>query len=111
MMHRRYEYCRYWGRASLPPTASNVSHVVYVMRTSYSRYRPATVYIYLGLNIYRPIYMIILCFLFGQEFFSSRPQYGILGLEVLGHIASFERRLRGKAPTPLALPFPFCTST
>ena len=57
-------------------------------------------------------------------FFSSRPQYGILGtgisrsnhmgpseLEFLGQIASFERRLRGAALTPLAMPYPFGTST
>ena len=48
---------------------------------------------------------------FGQEFFTSRPQYAILGTEILGQIASFERRLRGAAPTPLALPYPFRTST
>ena len=48
---------------------------------------------------------------FGQEFFSSRPQYGILGLEFLGKIASFERRLRGEASTSLALPYRFRTST
>ena len=36
---------------------------------------------------------------------------GFSELEVIGQIASFERRLRGKAPTPLALPYPFCTST
>ena len=32
-------------------------------------------------------------------------------LEFLGQTASFERRLRGAAPTPLALPYPFGTST
>ena len=50
-------------------------------------------------------------FLFYQDFFSSWPQYGILGLEFLRQIASFERRLRGEAPTPLSLPYPFGTST
>ena len=40
---------------------------------------------------------------FGQEFFPSRPQYAILGSGILGQIASFEHRLRGAAPTPLAL--------
>ena len=35
-------------------------------------------------------------------FFSSRPKYGIRGTGILGQIASFERRLRGAAPTPLA---------
>ena len=46
-----------------------------------------------------------------RSFFSSRPQYAILGTGILGQIASFERRLRGAAPTPLALPYPFRTST
>ena len=32
-------------------------------------------------------------------------------LEFLGQIASFERRLRGAAPRPLALSYPFRTST
>ena len=43
--------------------------------------------------------MIILLF-FGdsaRSFFPSRPQYAILGTEILGQIASFERRLRGAA--------------
>ena len=30
---------------------------------------------------------------------------GFSKLEILGQIASFERRLRGAAPTPLALPY------
>ena len=42
-------------------------------------------------------------------FFPSRPQYEILGTGILGQIASFERRLRGAAQTPLALPYPFRT--
>ena len=53
-----------------------------------------------------------LCFWggFGQEFFfPSRSQYAILGTGILGQIASFERRLRGAAQTPLALPCPFRT--
>ena len=37
---------------------------------------------------------------FNQEFFVSRPQYGILETEILGQIASFERRFRGAPPTP-----------
>ena len=31
-------------------------------------------------------------------------------LKFLGQIVSFERRPRGAAPTPLALPYRFCTS-
>ena len=48
---------------------------------------------------------------FGQEFFSSRLQYAIRGTGILGQIASFERRLRGAAPTSLDLTYPFHTST
>ena len=44
-----------------------------------------------------------------RRFFSSRPQYAIRGTGILGQIASFERRLRGAAQTPLALPYPFRT--
>ena len=44
-----------------------------------------------------------------RSFFPSRPQYAILGAGILGQIASFERRLRGAAQTPLALPCPFRT--
>ena len=53
-------------------------------------------------------------FFFGdsvRSFFSSRPQYAILGTRIIGQIASFERRLRGAAPTPLALLYPIRTST
>ena len=46
-----------------------------------------------------------------RNFFSSRPQYAIIGTGILGQIASFERRPPGAAPTPLALPYPFRTST
>ena len=56
------------------------------------------------------IYIIIL--FFGgsvRSFYPSRPQYAILGTGILGQIASFERRLRGAAQTPLALPYPFRT--
>ena len=52
------------------------------------------------------VYMVILLFLFGHRIFSSRPQYAILGTGIIGQIASFERRLRGAAPTPLAMPYP-----
>ena len=34
---------------------------------------------------------------------------GSLNLDFLGQIPSFERCLRGAAPTPLALPYPFRT--
>ena len=44
-------------------------------------------------------------------FLSSRPKYAIRGTGILGQIASFEHRLRRAAPTPLALPCPFRTST
>ena len=44
-----------------------------------------------------------------RSFFPSRPQYAILGTGILGQIASFERRLRGAAQKPLALPYPFRT--
>ena len=47
----------------------------------------------------------------GSGFFASRPKYAIRGTGILGQIALFERRLRGAAPTPLALPCPFRTST
>ena len=36
---------------------------------------------------------------------------GFSKLEFLGQIASFERRLRGAVPTPVALPYPFRTWT
>ena len=39
-----------------------------------------------------------------RSFFLSRPKYAIRGTGILGQIASFERRLRGAAPTPLARP-------
>ena len=58
------------------------------------------------------IYKTILWFQgFGQDFFSFWPKYAIRGTGILGQIASFERRLRGATPTPLALPCPFRTST
>ena len=44
-----------------------------------------------------------------RRLFPSWPQYAILGTGILGRIASFERRLRGAAQTPLALPYPFRT--
>ena len=48
---------------------------------------------------------------YGQEFFRLALSMGFSELEFLGQIASFERRLRGAAPTPLTLPYPFRTST
>ena len=58
------------------------------------------------------MYIIILCFRDSvRSFFSSRPKYAIRGTGILGQIASFERRRWGAAPTPLALPCPFRTST
>ena len=44
-----------------------------------------------------------------MTFFSLGFSMGFSKLEFLGHIASFERRLRGAAPTPLALPYSFRT--
>ena len=44
-----------------------------------------------------------------RSYFPSRPQYAILGTGIFGKKASFERRLRGAAQTPLALPYPFRT--
>ena len=35
---------------------------------------------------------------------------GFSELVFLGQMASFERRFRGEAPTPLALPYPFRAS-
>ena len=46
-----------------------------------------------------------------RSFFLSRPRYAIRGTGILGRISSFERRLRGAALTPLALPCPLRTST
>ena len=48
---------------------------------------------------------------FGQDFFFSPPQYALRRTGILGQMASFERRLRGAPQTPLALPYPFRTST
>ena len=52
----------------------------------------------------------LLFFLFGQVLVSASV-WDSRELEFLGQIASFERRLRGTAPTPLVLPYPFRTST
>ena len=46
-----------------------------------------------------------------RSFFRLGLSMGFSKLEFLGQIAPFERRLRGVAPTPLALPYPFRTST
>ena len=46
-----------------------------------------------------------------RNFFHLGLSMGFSELEFLGQIALLERRLRGAAPTPLALPYPFRTST
>ena len=55
--------------------------------------------------------MIILFFSFRSGVFFLGLRMGFSELEFFGQTASFERRLRGAAPTPLALPYPFRTST
>ena len=66
-------------------------------------------------HTYKYIYNYIERFFFfrGQEFIRSFFRLGLsIGfseLEFLNQIASVVRRLRGEAPTPLALPSPFCT--
>ena len=55
------------------------------------------------------MYMTIL-FLFGQEIFSSRPQYGMLGTGISRSNRFVQSSSSGAAPTPLALPYPFGTS-
>ena len=63
------------------------------------------------------IYTIILFFVFrgfGQVFFfrlGFSIRFAELELSVKYQVASFERRLRVAAQTPLALPYPFRTST
>ena len=59
------------------------------------------------------IYEIILwCQGFGQEFFFVSAQVcDLRNWNCRSNTASFERRLRGAAPKPLALPCPFRTST
>ena len=57
------------------------------------------------------VYMISFLYIFGQQFFCLGLSMGCSELELLGQIASFERRLRGASPTPLAMRFPFRTST
>ena len=59
-------------------------------------------------NIYK---IIPLCHVFGQEFFVSPEACDSRNWNSRSNIAWFERRLRGAAPTPLALPCPFRTST
>ena len=46
-----------------------------------------------------------------RSFFCLGLSIGCSELEFRGQIALFERRLRGAAPTPLALPYRFGTST
>ena len=61
---------------------------------------------------YIHIYKFILRFQgFCREFYYSRPKYAIRRTIILGRIASFERRLRGAAQTPITRPCPFRTST
>ena len=61
------------------------------------------------INIYK---ILIWCQGFGQEFFFiSAEVCDSRNWNFRSNIASFERRLRGTAPTPLALPCPFRTST
>ena len=55
--------------------------------------------------------MIIFLILFCQDFFCLGLSMGCSELEFPGQTASFERRRPGAAPTPLALPYPFGTST
>ena len=68
------------------------------------------IYIYIYIFIYRIIVvfedrgLVSSCLRLGLS-------SGLLELKFLGRIASFEHRLRGEAPTPLALPCPCCTST
>ena len=73
------------------------------MPTCARTFGPGTTWVR-GINIYT-------IFLFGGDlvgsFFPSRPQYAILGIGILGQIASSERRRRGSAQSPLALPYPF----
>ena len=58
------------------------------------------------------IYKILLwCQVFGQEFYVSAEVCDSRNWNSRSNIASFERRLRGAAPTPLTLPCPFRTST
>ena len=45
----------------------------------------------------------------GALFRLGLTQYSVLGTGILDQIGSFERRLRGTAQTPLALPYPFRT--
>ena len=61
-----------------------------------------------------PLYIYISILFFrgqavGQEFFRFGLSMVFSELELLGQIASFERRLRGAAQTPRALPYPFRT--
>ena len=60
------------------------------------------------LNIYK---IVPWCHVFGQEFFVSAEACDSRNWNSRSNIAWFERRLRGAAPTPLALPCPFRTST
>ena len=56
--------------------------------------------------------ILLWCQGFGQEFFFVSAEVCVSrNWNSRSNIASFERRLRGAAPTPFALPCPFRTST
>ena len=55
--------------------------------------------------------MLLIGQVLARIFFRLGLGMGFSKLESIGQIASFERRLRGAAPTPLTLPYPFRTST
>ena len=63
------------------------------------------------IQVYTEYKITVCCRDSARSFFSYGPKYAVRGTGILGQIASFERRPRGAAPTPLALPCPFRTST
>ena len=94
--------CMICDRDNLDHLDHNIIYIIYMISMVYMVYMTYMVYM-----IYKYMYDHSFWGGFGQEFFPSRPQYAILGTGILGQIASFERRLRGAAQTPLALPYPF----